>query len=151
MARFASDTFSWEGVEPRPYKDGDGASRGMGWRGITRHTLARPAELPAGFELRYFELEPGGYSSLEKHAHAHFVVVLRGAGRALIGDQVRDCQPFDTVHVPPLTPHRWLNESRLEPFGFLCPVDAERDRPAPLNDAEWEALRANQITAPYVF
>jgi quercetin dioxygenase-like cupin family protein len=122
----------------------------MGWRGIRRHTLARPAELPAGFELRYFELEPGGYSSLEKHVHAHLVVALRGAGRALIGDTVVDCAPFDALHVPPLTPHRWLNESS-EPFGFLCTVDAERDRPAPLDDEEWEALRANPATAPYAF
>jgi quercetin dioxygenase-like cupin family protein len=150
MAKFAPETFSWEGVEPRPYKDSGDFVRGMGWRGITRHTLARPAELPASFELRYFELEPGGYSSLEKHAHAHLVVALRGRGRALIGDFVMDCAPFDTLHVPPLTPHRWLNESE-EPFGFLCTVDAERDRPAPLDDQEWEALRRNRATAPYTF
>jgi quercetin dioxygenase-like cupin family protein len=122
----------------------------MGWQGITRHTLARPAELPAAFEVRYFELEPGGYSSLEKHRHAHIVVVLRGAGRALIGERVVDCVPFDTLHVPPMTPHRWLNES-TESFGFLCTVDADRDRPAPLDDDEWNALLANPATASYVF
>ena len=150
MARFASETFSWEGVERRAYKDAAGSARGMGWQGITRHTLARPADLPAGFELRYFELEPGGYSSLEKHVHAHIVVVLRGAGRALVGYHVVDCVPFDAVHVPPLTPHRWMNQSD-GPFGFLCTVDADRDRPAPLDDAEWDALKANPATAPYTF
>jgi hypothetical protein len=36
-----------------------------------------------------------------------------------------------------------------EPFGFLCSVDGERDRPAPLSDEEWEALRANPLTAPF--
>jgi quercetin dioxygenase-like cupin family protein len=123
----------------------------MAWRGITRHVLARPADVPAGFEIRYFELERGGYSSLEKHAHAHLVVVLRGAGRALIGDRVIDCVPFDAVHVPPLTPHRWINDASVEPFGFLCTVDADRDRPAPLDDQEWNALLANPATARYVF
>jgi quercetin dioxygenase-like cupin family protein len=117
---------------------------------VTRHTLADPAMVPAAFELRYFELQPDGYSSLEKHHHVHYVVVLRGVGRALVGDSVVDLIPFDAVYVPSLTPHRWLNEA-AEPFGFLCTVDAERDTPVALDDAEWEALRANPVTAPYVF
>jgi quercetin dioxygenase-like cupin family protein len=150
MPDFDPVTFSWKGVERREYKPIGDEARGMGWRGITRHTIARPNELPAAFELRYFELEPGGYSSLEKHVHAHLVVTLRGTGRALIGDRVLDCVPFDALHVPRSTPHRWLNES-VQPFGFLCTVDADRDRPAPLDDAEWEALLANPATAAYVF
>jgi S-methyl-1-thioxylulose 5-phosphate methylthiotransferase len=78
------------------------------------------------------------------------VVALRGVGRALVGQLVFDLHPFDAVRVTPLTPHRWLNEGE-EAFGFLCPVDRERDRPQPLRDHEWDALRANPITAPYVF
>ncbi len=150
MSEFDPSTFSWKGVERREYKPLGDEGRGMGWRGVTRHTIGRPDELPAAFELRYFELEPGGYSSLEKHAHAHIVVAFRGAGRALIGDRVLDCVPFDALQVSPWTPHRWINEG-LEPFGFLCTVDADRDRPAPLDDLEWEALLANPATAPYVF
>ena len=122
----------------------------MGFAGVSRHTLARPEELPAGWELRYFEFQPGGYSSLEKHRHAHFVVVLRGSGRALVGRQVVDCRPFDAVHVPSMTPHRWMNPGP-ERFGFLCTVDRDRDRPQPLGEEEWEALRADPSTAPYVF
>jgi hypothetical protein len=41
--------------------------RGMAWQGVSRHTLANPSTMPTGFESRYFELEPGAYSSLEKH------------------------------------------------------------------------------------
>jgi len=54
------------------------------------------------------------------------------------------------VYVPPLVPHRWVNPYS-EPFGFLCTVDAERDKPQPVSDEEWESLRANPETAPYVF
>jgi quercetin dioxygenase-like cupin family protein len=122
----------------------------MGWKGVTRHTLASRPAVPAAFELRYFELEPGGYSSLEKHRHIHFVTAVRGSGRALVGERVVDLSPFDAVYVGSLEPHRWVNE-RDEPFGFLCPVDAERDPPQPLDDDEWERLRANPVTAPYVF
>lgn len=122
----------------------------MGFAGVSRQTLARPEELPAGWELRYFEFEPGGYSSLEKHQHAHFVVVLRGSGRALVGTRVVACRPFDAVYVPSLAPHRWMNSGK-ERFGFLCTVDRDRDRPAPLDDQEWEQLMANPEAAPLVF
>jgi quercetin dioxygenase-like cupin family protein len=135
--------FRWEGVEPRAYKEAAGD-----FRGVVRHALFRGGE--GAFEVRYFELEPGGYSSLEKHLHVHFVVALRGTGKAVIGDQVVGLEPFDAAYVPPLTPHRFVNEGQ-EPFGFLCPVDAERDRPQPLDDAERESLRANPATAPYVY
>jgi quercetin dioxygenase-like cupin family protein len=98
----------------------------------------------------HIDFDPGGYSSLEKHRHVHFVIALRGCGRALIGDRVHKLSPFDAAYVAPLEPHRWVNES-AEPFGFLCTVDRDRDRPRRLDDEEWERLRANPVTAPYVF
>lgn len=147
---FDGAAFRWKGIEPRAYRERASRQPGMGFSGVTRHTLAKGEELPAEFELRYFELDPGGYSSLEKHEHAHFVVALRGSGRALVGEDVIELEPFDAVYVAPQTPHRWIN-SRDEPFGFLCPVDSSRDRPQPLDQAEWKALRENPVTAPYVF
>ncbi len=147
---FDQATFRWLGVLPQPYKAGAEAGPGMGFQGVSRHRLADPAALPAQFELRYFELEPGGYSSLEKHQHAHFVIALRGAGLALVGHELLELTPLDAVHVPPLTPHRWMNRAD-GPFGFLCPVDAGRDRPRALDQHEWDALRADRRTAPYVF
>jgi quercetin dioxygenase-like cupin family protein len=122
----------------------------MGWKGVRRYVLSGEDAAEAAFELRYFELEQGGYSSLEKHEHVHLVVALRGFGRALVGARVIDLSPYDTVRVPPLTPHRWVNDGG-EPFGFLCPVDRERDRPQPLSDEEWARLRADPATARYVF
>jgi len=147
---FDEASFRWKGIEPRDYRERAGQERGMGFRGVARHTLAKGQELPARFELRYFELEPGGYSSLEKHRHAHFVVALRGSGRALVGEDVFELEPFDAVYVAPQTPHRWMN-SGDQPFGFLCPGDSSRDRPQSLDEDEWAALRANPATAPYVF
>jgi quercetin dioxygenase-like cupin family protein len=146
---FDRAAFRWAGVEEQAYKFSLGNQRGMGWRAVTRHTLGEPDRLGADFELRYFELQTGGYSSLEKHVHVHLVVAVRGAGRALVGDAVIDLAPLDALFVPPMTPHRWINEGN-EPFGFLCTVDADRDPPQPLDDEEWEALRANAVTAPYV-
>jgi quercetin dioxygenase-like cupin family protein len=147
---FDARSFRWQDIEPEAYKFALGDFRGMGWRGVTRFTLAGPPTVSARFELRYFELAPGGYSSLEKHAHAHFIVTLRGTGKALVADHVYDLTPFDVMHVPALTPHRWLNDGD-KPFGFLCPVDARRDAPRPLSDEEWDRLMRNPATAPYVF
>lgn len=147
---FDPTAFRWLGVEQATYKLAPGHKRGTGWKGITRHTLVSPSVVAARFESRYFELEPGGYSSLEKHRHVHFVVVLRGLGRALIGDRVHEISPFDALSVPPLVPHRWLNAG-AEPFGFLCTVDGERDEPCALDDDEWERLRSDPGAAPYVF
>lgn len=147
---FDEAQFAWVGIQPLEYKEHAGDAPGMGWRGVTRYSLGRPPYVEARFALRYFEIEPDGYSSLEKHAHVHLVVVIRGRGRALVGERVFKLKPFDILYVPPNTPHRWVNPYS-EPFGFLCPADAERDKPQPVSDAEWEALRANPETAPYVF
>jgi quercetin dioxygenase-like cupin family protein len=147
---FNPSTFRWTGVEPQAYKFSLGDVQGMGWRDVTRFTLVGPGAWPVAFELRYFELAPGGYSSFEKHQHPHIVVALRGQGRAVVGGEIFSLDPFDIVHVPPHTPHRWLNEGR-EPFGFLCPVDAHRDSPQPLTAEEWAAVHSNPTTAPYAF
>ena len=147
---FDADTFRWDGVETRDYKESEGKQRGMGWRGLTRHTLVPGGSVAAGFEQRYFEIEPGGYSSLEKHEHIHVVITLRGRGRVLVGDRVVELGPMEVLEIPPSAAHRWVNAGE-EPWGFLCTVEAERDRPQPVDDAEWEALKADPATAPFIF
>jgi S-methyl-1-thioxylulose 5-phosphate methylthiotransferase len=147
---FDPTLFQWAGIEAHAYKFALGDMRGMGWRGVSRFTIGGPPAVPAQFELRYFELAPGGYSSIEKHQHIHLIIVLRGRGKALIGAEVVDLAPYDLAYVPPATPHRWINDSE-EPFGFLCPVNAPRDAPQPLSDEEWIALERNPVTAPYVY
>jgi quercetin dioxygenase-like cupin family protein len=136
---FDPAAFHWEGVEEKPYKDTGG------WAGVARFPLAARS----GFEVRYFEIAPGGYSSLEKHEHRHVVIALRGRGRALVGHDVVEMAPFDLVETPPLAPHRWVNAGD-EPFGFLCTVAADRDRPQPLSPEEWDALAADPNTAPFI-
>lgn len=147
---FDAAAFRWGGVEPQAYKFSLGDTQGMGWRDVMRFTLAGPGPWPVAFELRYFELAPGGYSSFEKHDHPHIVLAIRGRGRAVVGSEVFSLDPFDIVHVPPGTPHRWLNEGQ-EPFGFICPVDGRRDSPQPLSAEEWAAAQKTPATAPYTF
>src|SRR2546422_6180182 len=68
------DGFRWDGVPVRQYKTGD-----VPYRDVTRQTLLGDAagEEPFSFVTRYFEIQPGGYSTLERHRHPHAVVVIR--------------------------------------------------------------------------
>ena len=73
-------------------------------------------------------MQPGGHSTLERHEHVHAVVIFRGRGTCLVGDEVREVGAPDLVFIPPMTWHQF-RASAGEPFGFLCMVNAERDKP----------------------
>ena len=115
--------FRWQGVPVAEYKQS-----AEHHAGVTRVHLVGDQGEAAAFHLRYFEIAPGGFSSLERHTHEHAVVVLRGRGQVQLGDAVHDLAFGDTVYVAPNEVHQFRNPS-AEPFGFLCVVDAERDRP----------------------
>lgn len=128
----------WAHVSVRHYKP-----TGAHFAGITRQVLfGADAGLPS--ELRYFEIAPGGYSSLERHQHVHAVVVLQGAGRVVVGEEVLAVRPFDLVTVPSETWHQFLAEADA-PLGFLCVVPCDRDRPVPPTEAEWKSLQAHPV------
>jgi mannose-6-phosphate isomerase-like protein (cupin superfamily) len=109
-------------VEELPYKEDDRAL----FKSITRQVLFSDPELHG--ELRYFEVAPGGFSSLERHRHMHAVLILRGCGHCLVGGEVRPIETRDLVTVPAMTWHQF-RATRGEPLGFLCMVNATRDKP----------------------
>lgn len=114
----------WDGIQIQPYKDNPG-----GWMSITKQVLSD--DMQAAFQVRYYEMAPGGYSSFERHQHEHCVVVLRGQGRVRLGDETIDLMPNDLVRISGHQPHQFQNTGE-EPFGILCVVDKERDRPVHL-------------------
>lgn len=133
----------WDDVPLKAYKP-----EGTHFKSITRQVLFDGADgLPS--QLRYFEIDPGGYSTLERHHHVHAVLVLRGRGRVLVGDQIHDLAPFDLVHVPPLTWHQF-RAADTEALGFLCLVDCDRDRPIQPNQDELARLRGDPAIAAFV-
>ena len=117
--------FRWDGVPVREYKTGE-----VPYKGVTRQTVLGEAtgEEPFAFVTRYFEIEPGGYSTLERHQHPHAVVVIRGKGSVMLGERVFEIAPFDCVYVSPGVKHQF-RATGSEPLGFLCTVDRVRDRP----------------------
>lgn len=127
--------FRWEAVELLAYKDEGSAP----FRDVTRQVLIERPELAC--QLRYFEIEAGGHSTLERHEHVHGVVVLRGRGRCLVGGEVVELATHDLVTVPPLTWHQF-RAAEDEPLGFLCLVNVDRDRPQLPSDEDLAGLRA---------
>jgi mannose-6-phosphate isomerase-like protein (cupin superfamily) len=120
--RAARTDFRWDDVELRPYKEDERAL----YKTITRQILFSDPAMAS--ELRYFEVAAGGFSTLERHEHMHAVLILRGSGHCLVGDEVKSLETNDLVTVPPMAWHQF-RASKGEPLGFLCMVNAERDRP----------------------
>jgi len=141
--RPALDGFRWESVAHQPYKQ-DGSAP---FRDISRQVLFHDVEL--GCELRYFEMDAAGYSTLERHEHAHAVMILRGHGQCLVGHEVREVAPLDLVRIPPWTWHQF-RASAGEPFGFLCMVNMVRDRPQLPTAEELATLRSDPAVARFL-
>ncbi len=141
--RAALGGYRWEGVESRDYKDEAAAP----FKSVSRQTLTSDPNL-AG-ELRYFEVEPFGYSTLERHEHVHCVMILRGEGKVLVGDEVFAVKPHDLVTIGSWTWHQF-RATPNEKLGFLCLVNATRDRPQLPTPADIEALRADPAIARFL-
>ena len=122
LVRKHAGDYHWQGVDVLAYKQ-EGAAP---FKDVTRQVLFEGEKLPA--QLRYFEVAPGGYTTLERHDHVHAVMVIRGRGQCLVGDKAWDIGLHDLVNVPPMTWHQF-HAAPDAPLGFLCMVAADRDRP----------------------
>ena len=138
-----ANAYRWEGVNTLPYKQDDRAL----FKSITRQVLFADPQLHA--ELRYFEIEPGGYSTLERHEHVHAVLILRGHGHCLVGKEVRAVELRDLITVPPLTWHQF-RASADEPPGFLCMVNAVRDKPQLPSAEDLAQLKSDEKIAAFL-
>ena len=134
--------FRWENTDLLAYKE-DGVAP---FKAITRQVLFRHSELKS--ELRYFEMAPEGYSTLERHQHVHGVLILRGHGQVMIGGDVFDIGQNDLVTIEPMTWHQFRANAG-EALGFLCMVNVERDKPQLPSDDERAALATNPKVAAF--
>jgi len=133
----------WAGVEVMQYKQEGSAP----FRDITRQVLFDDPDLAA--QVRYFEMAPGGHSTLERHQHLHAVMILRGHGHCLVGDRVFEVNEHDLVTIPALTWHQFRAPDDA-PMGFLCVVNALRDKPQLPGEDDLKALRADNAIAAFI-
>jgi quercetin dioxygenase-like cupin family protein len=137
------EEFRWDDVPSMPYKEEGSAP----FKAIARQILFDEPQL--GCQLRYFEMAPGGYSTLERHEHIHAVIIFRGHGECLLGETVRAVKPFDLITIPSWVWHQF-RASAGEPLGFLCMVNQTRDRPQLPTGEELSALRSTQALAAFL-
>ena len=114
---------SWNFIKTEPYKN-----KPSNWAEIKRKVLVGKEADNSSIHLRYFEIDKGGFSSLEFHKHEHIVICVKGKGRVKIDNKVYKIKPFDIVYVAPNSIHQFLNPYK-DTFGFFCIVQSKRDKP----------------------
>ncbi len=110
----------WQDIALRAY----GAESSEADR-ATRQVLIGSDENSPHFHMRYFAVQPGGYTSLDQHSHDHGVYVVHGRARLRLGDKEHDIGIGDVVYISGNEIHQFFT-SGDEPFGFLCIVPAKR-------------------------
>ncbi len=141
--RTATAPGRWQATPVHDYKQ-EGAAP---FKDVTRQVLFADPALAA--EWRYFEVGVGGHTTLERHGHVHAVMVYRGSGRCLVGTEVREIGLGDLVSIPAMTWHQF-RAGDAEPLGFLCLVNAERDRPQLPEPTDLAALRQTPAIADFI-
>lgn len=133
----------WQDVPVLAYKQ-DGSAP---FRDVTRQVLFEDPALAC--QLRYFEVAAGGHTTLERHAHVHAVMVVRGRGECMVGDGIFPIAMHDLVQVPPMTWHQFRapDDGTL---GFLCLVNVERDRPQLPDEQDLAELRRDPRRAAFI-
>lgn len=105
--------YRWEGVALLEY--------GQESEGVTRQVLIGPQDASTNFHIRYFRLEPGTHSNLERHPHEHGVVILHGKARVQLNDDFYEVEPYDAIFIPGNDLHQ-LTALGDEALGFLCVI-----------------------------
>jgi len=137
------DGFKWESVPILKYKEEDSH-----FKNITRQVLFEGDPL-LPVQWRYFEIDSEGNSTLERHEHIHVVMIIRGSGNALLGNQIVELNCFDVLQIPSYTWHQF-RATNNEPLGFLCLVNKERDKPQLPNAENLEELRSDPQIAEFI-
>jgi quercetin dioxygenase-like cupin family protein len=119
------ENFEWQGVERKNYKSDTSC-----YQGVHRYSILGEGEneQELNFQTRYFEVNEGGYTSLEYHRHPHTVVIIRGSGSMVLGDDIHELSIHDVVFISPETLHQF-HADKGEELGFICIVDRYRDKP----------------------
>ncbi len=136
--------YTWDNVNVLSYKE-----HGTNFKNITRQVLFDGlADIPC--QLRYFEVQEGGYSSLERHVHVHLVLILRGCGQVMLGDTIHDVKEKDIITIPSKTWHRFRANAK-SPLGFLCLVNVDRDKVQLPTAEQLSELKQNPSIAEFIY
>lgn len=118
--QFESGELRWLDVPVRAYgPDSGNADR------ATRQILVGNEEGSPHFHMRYFAVQPGGYTSLDQHEHDHGVYVVHGSARLRLGDEEHEVNTGDAIYISGNEVHQFFALGDAA-FGFICVVPAKR-------------------------
>src|SRR5258708_10678105 len=110
----------WQGVPVRAYgPENRSADR------ATRQILIGTGENSPNFHMRYFAVQPGGYTSLDQHAHDHGVCVVHGRALLRLAEEEYEIGPGDVVYISANEIHKFFALD-AEAFGSLCIIPPNR-------------------------
>jgi ribulose-bisphosphate carboxylase large chain len=121
------EDFIWDGARTRIYSQGASGARET-W-------LIGKAEKAKNFAIRYYELEPGGYSREEYHPYDHGVLFIRGSGQIRLDRSDHPVTQGDIVYIAPNEVHQIKNTGD-EALGWICVIPALRQKKGNLVWAE---------------
>jgi len=122
-----AEQYNWQDVEKKIYKTDT-----QNFKDIHRFTLLGDDIPELNFQTRYFEIQPGGYSSLEQHRHPHSVIVIRGSGSLVLGNEIFELGMHDVVYISPETIHQFHADemNRLDLSASLTATETGRQSQA---------------------
>ena len=138
IRKFNQETYTWDGVDTLVYKQDNSP-----FKDVTRQVLFDGA-WDIQCQFRYFEVQPGGYSTMERHEHTHMVMIFRGKGQCLLGDTVEDVQEGDMIEIPKLMAHQF-RANQGDHLGFLCLVNVDRDKVQVITAEEQAEMMKNPV------
>ena len=118
--RLEQGEMRWEDILVRTYGPENSTADGA-----SRQVLIGSEEHSQHFHMRYFAVQPGGYTSLDQHAHDHGVYVLHGQATLRLGNTAHEISTGDVIYISGNEVHQFFATGN-EPFGFLCVVPASR-------------------------
>jgi|YelNatPaOPRAMG01_1025707.scaffolds.fasta_scaffold56585_4 quercetin dioxygenase-like cupin family protein len=82
-------------------------------------TAVRQLMAAEGFDIKFFEMQPGGYSPQHSHPEQHQILVISGAGTVSDGKKTKPIQSGDIISILADEPHQ-LKTTGDTPLRFLA-------------------------------
>jgi quercetin dioxygenase-like cupin family protein len=71
------------------------------------------------FNIKFFEMHPGGYSPLHNHPEQHQLIITDGEGSVFDGEKTTAIKAGDIAFITPNEPHQ-LRATGDKPLKFIC-------------------------------
>lgn len=69
--------------------------------------------------IKFFEMNPGGYSPLHNHSEQHQLIITDGEGSVFDGEKTAAIRADDIAYIAPNEPHQ-LRSVGDKPLKFIC-------------------------------